>query len=145
MTFNTDPAKETAHTDVLGAVTPHTLAPPLFMATPDKVMRIPALAAPLVRAWMGVNVNEAVVTAAFTAEVSVIWRAPICPPCADDASNANSANVKKKIEDFISFQFVLSLPDRMACCARWLVIMMTVLFAFGENLQHVAASAHELG
>ena len=45
------------------------------MPAPDKVMMIPATFPPLVRAWIGVNVNEAVVTAAFTAEVSVIWRA----------------------------------------------------------------------
>ena len=44
------------------------------MPAPDKVMRIPALAAPLVRAWVGVNVNEAVVAVAFTAERSVIAR-----------------------------------------------------------------------
>ena len=104
-----------------GAVTWHTLGDPevsIAMPAPDKVMMIPATLPPLVRAWVGVNVNEAVVTAAFTAEVSVIWRAPICPPCADDASNANSANVKIFFEAFISFQFALSLPDRMACCAE---------------------------
>ncbi len=44
------------------------------MPAPDKVMRIPFRASPLVRAWVGVNVNEAVVTAAFTVEVSVIAR-----------------------------------------------------------------------
>ncbi len=41
------------------------------MPAPDKVMKIPALLALLVRTWVGVNVNEAVVTVAFTAEVSV--------------------------------------------------------------------------
>ena len=48
------------------------------MPAPTKVMMIPALAPPLVRAWMGVNVNEAVVTADLTAEASVIWR-PLIP------------------------------------------------------------------
>ena len=48
------------------------------MPAPDKVMMIPATFPLLVRAWIGVNENEAVVTEAFTAEVSVIAR-PLMP------------------------------------------------------------------
>ncbi len=77
-TVNTDPAKETTHSAEAGAVTENTLGDPevsTAMPAPDKVMMISATLPPLVRAWMGVNVNEAVVTEAFTTEVSVIWRA----------------------------------------------------------------------
>ena len=82
---------------MLGTVTPHTLAAPtvVLMATPAKVMTIPALAAPLVRAWMGVNVNEAVVTAAFTVEVSVIAR-PLMP---EICTNVPVAVVSRMVGD----------------------------------------------
>ena len=77
MTINTDPVKTRTHVTEAGTVTAHTLGDAevsIAMPAPDKVMRIPALLAPLVRAWVGVNVNEAVVTVAFTGERSVIAR-----------------------------------------------------------------------
>jgi len=52
--------------EVAGVVIEHTLGDPevsTAMPAPDKVMRIPATLPPRVRAWIGVTVNEAVVTA----------------------------------------------------------------------------------
>ncbi len=92
---DTDEVEETAHVPALGAVTAHALVPPELIVTPDKVMIIPALAATLVRAWMGVNVNEAVVIAAFTAEVSVIWR-PLMP---EICTNVPVAVVSRMVGD----------------------------------------------